>query len=337
MASPILKFSNVSKSYNGQIVLDGIKLEINSGEIFGVIGASGSGKTTLLSSLIGFVRPDIGEVLFNEKKLTNGETKDNYKSIYSKQSSIKKVFGFASQSPSFYSKLTVYENLDYFGSLHGLSKHEKETNINTLLSLMELKSKQDNLSQDLSGGMQRRLDIACALMHDPKVLILDEPTADLDPFLRKHILKLIKKINKKGTTIILSSHNLNELEGLCSRIGIIYRHKFLVVGTPDQIKNKYTKNEQIHLETYPGNYEELIKKLEDKNIEKIENRGTELVIFTTKPEMILHKILHTIEGTKESLIDVKMQKPSLDEVFLSLSKGERTENEKEVKNEETKK
>ena len=335
MSSPILKFANVCKSYYGQPVLDGIKLDINSGEIFGVIGASGSGKSTLLSTLIGFVHPDSGEVLFNEKRLVGGEAKDNFKSIYG-QKVVKKMFGFASQSPSFYSKLTVYENLDYFGSLHGLSKHERETNISTLLNLMELKSKQDNLAQDLSGGMQRRLDIACALMHDPKVLILDEPTADLDPFLRKHILKLIKKINKKGTTIILSSHNLNELEGLCSRIGIIYRHKFLVVGTPEQIKDKFTKNEQVHLETYPGNYDELIKKLEDKNIDSFENRGTELVIHTSKPELVLHKILHALEGSKESLIDVKMQKPSLDEVFLSLSKGSRKEDEENEKKESSK-
>ncbi len=330
MPEPIIRFQNLTKTYNNSPILDKINLDINSGEIFGVIGASGSGKTTLLTTLIGFIPIDSGDIFFNQKILVNKSLKESFKSIFSRQKTIKKLFGFASQSPSFYSKLTVYENLDYFGDLHDLTSEERKINIDTLLNLMELKSKQDNLASDLSGGMQRRLDIACALMHDPKVLILDEPTADLDPFLRKHILKLIKKINKKGTTIILSSHNLEELETLCTRIGIIYKHNFLAVGTPDQVKDRFSKDEKIHIETYPGNYDELIKKLKDKSIEEIENRGTELVISTTTPELVLHKVLHAIEGSKESLIDVKISKPSLDEVFMSLAKTSREEMHAEV-------
>lgn len=335
MPEPILRFKELTKVYNDIKVLDEIDLDINSGEIFGVIGASGSGKTTLLSTLISFVHPDSGDILFNPKQLL-GQGQKEFKSIYSNQKTIKRLFGFASQSPSFYSKLTVYENLDYFGALHGISAEARRVNINTLLNLMELKSKQDNLASDLSGGMQRRLDIACALMHDPKVLILDEPTADLDPFLRKHITKLIKKINKKGTTIILSSHNLGELEGLCTRIGIIYKCRFLSVGTPDQVKSKFSKEEKIHLETYPGNYDDLMSKIKDKSIKGMENRGTELVISTSSPEVVLHSILHAIESSKESLVDVRILKPSLDEVFMSLAKGARREEEAEREEAEAK-
>lgn len=330
MPDAIIRFQNLVKTYNNVAILDKISLDINSGEIFGVIGASGSGKTTLLTSLIGFIPIDSGDILFNQKLLVDKSLKESFKSIFSRQKTIKQLFGFASQSPSFYSKLTVYENLDYFGTLHGLSGRERKINIDTLLNLMELKSKQDNLASDLSGGMQRRLDIAIALIHDPKVLILDEPTADLDPFLRKHILKIVKKINKKGTTIILSSHNLTELESMCTRIGIIHKHKFLAIGTPDQIKNKHSTEEKIHLETYPGNYDELAKKIKDKTIESIENCGTELIISTPTPEVVLHRILHIIESSKESLIDVRISKPSLDEVFMSLSKTSREEKLKEA-------
>ena len=329
MSNPIIKFENISKSYGKSRVLENINLDINSGEIFGVIGASGSGKTTLLSSMIGFVIVDKGDIKFkSEQLLAFQDPKETFRSIYSRQKSVKKMFGFASQSPSFYSKLTVYENLDYFGSLYGLPRDSRMSNINTLLNLMELKNKQDMLALNLSGGMQRRLDIACALMHDPKILILDEPTADLDPFLRRHILKLIKKINKKGTTIILSSHNLAELEVICSRIGILHDKNFLTVGSPDQIKRKFSNSEEIHIETFPGNYDALSKKLVDKNIISVKNLGTELVIYTSNPEMVLHKALHVIETSKESLIDVRLSKPSLDEVFLSLAKGARIEKRK---------
>jgi len=324
MVSPIIKFKEVVKYYGSSVILNKINLDIYPGDIFGVIGASGAGKSTLLSTLIGFVPVDSGDVFFrHDHLLTYKDSKDNFFPIKSKLNEIKKIFGFASQSPSFYTKLTVYENLHYFGSLYGMPNEAIKSNINTLLSLMELKTKQDTLAENLSGGMQRRLDIACALVHDPKVLILDEPTADLDPFLRKHILKLIKKINKKGTTVILSSHNLAELETICTRIGILYNNRFLVVGSPDQLKDKFSKLEEIHIETFPGNYDVLMNNLNDGTIEKIENKGTKLVLYTATPEKVLHHALHVIDSSNESLIDVKLSKPSLDEVFLSLSKGAR--------------
>jgi ABC-2 type transport system ATP-binding protein len=307
------------------LVLDHINLDIFSGEIFGIIGASGSGKTTLLSTLIGFLKTDSGDVLFKQEHLLDFyDSQEPFRSVFKKQNDVKRIFGFASQSPSFYSKLTVAENLDYFGTLYGLSKIDRQTNSRTLINLMGLTAAKDSLSENLSGGMQKRLDIACALVHDPKVLILDEPTADLDPFLRKHFWKLIKKINKKGTTIILASHNLNELEVLCNRVGILHQSRVASVGTPDQLKDQYSKDEEIHLETFPGNYDMIKDSIKHKNISKMENKGTELVIYTSQAEQVLHEILHIIEKHKESLIDVRLSKPSLDEVFLSLAKNSRS-------------
>ncbi|MBR9675901.1 ABC transporter ATP-binding protein [Candidatus Woesearchaeota archaeon] len=324
MSNVILRFKDVAKQYGNNLVLDHVNLDIFAGEIFGIIGASGSGKTTLLSSMIGFLKIDSGDILFKEEHLLDFyDNQQPFRSVFKKQNEVKRIFGFASQEPSFYTKLTVYENLDYFGSLYGLSKPDRRTNIITLLNLMGLVTAKDVLADHLSGGMQKRLDIACALIHDPKVLILDEPTADLDPFLRKHFWKLIKKINKKGTTIVLASHNLQELETLCNRISILHQSKIVSVGTPDQLKDKYSKDEEIHLETFPGNYKKLIGSLQHKNITKMENKGTELVIYTSQAEKVLHELLHLIEKNNESLIDVRLSKPSLDEVFLSLAKKSR--------------
>ena len=191
MEKPILKLEKINKKYGKFIVLNNVNVAVQVGEIFGIIGPSGSGKTTLLHTMIGFIKPDTGKVLFN-----NNLENDNFVPVIKNLDYIKKRIGFAAQHPSFYEKLTVFENLDYFGALYNLSKEARLTNINTLLELVELDHAKNIISKNLSGGMQRRLDIACSLIHHPDLLILDEPTSDLDPVLAKHIWNLIKKINK---------------------------------------------------------------------------------------------------------------------------------------------
>lgn len=321
MSKNIVKLVNLSKNFMGNKVLDNLNLDINEGEIFGIIGVSGSGKTTLLNTMIGFISPDDGEVLFRLFHLLEYKgTDENFRSVIRNSIDAKKTFGYATQKPSFYPQLTVNENLDYFGSMYGLSKDSRKSNIKTLLALMNLTEWKDSLAKNLSGGMSRRLDIACALVHDPKILLLDEPTSDLDPHLAKQIWELIREINRKGTTIILSSHHLSELELYCTRVGILDQGKFLTVGTPFDVKDNFSKNEEIHLMTLSGNYDEIIKKLKEKDIIEMINKGSELVIKTEKPEKVLHRALHVIEELNESLIDANIRKPTLDDIFEFIAK-----------------
>lgn len=330
MVHTVFKVANVTKVFGKHIVLNDISLEIRSGEIFGIIGPSGSGKTTFLNTLITFLRPEVGDILFREEHLLEFKEEDAFVSVYKKPFDLKRIIGFASQSPSFYEDLTVKENLEYYGSLHNLSKDALETNMNTLLSLMEIQEFKNLLAKNLSGGMARRLDIACALIHDPKVLILDEPTSDLDPNLRNHIWKLVQKINKKGTTIILSSHHLREIEVLCNRVAILKDGKVLDVGTTEELKTKFSKNEEIHIESFPGNYDEL-SKITDPNIAKIENKQNELVIYTQKPSKVLKLVLNRMDNLKEKIIELKVNKPSLDDVFFSLTSSKESEENNERK------
>lgn len=318
MQEPIFKVRGVTKAFHEHMVLDNIDLDIYSGEIIGLIGASGAGKTTFLNTLIGFLRPDKGDIQFRLNHLLAYKNTYTYRSVFKKQNLVKKVYGFASQIPSFYDDLTTIENLEYFGLLHNLSRDAIRSNAETLLNLMDLKYASNMLAKHLSGGMERRLDIACALMHDPDVLILDEPTADLDPMLRNHIWQLVRKINQKGTTIILSSHHLSELESLCDRVAIIKDSKILAVDKPDNIKKKFLVEKEIILQSQPGNYKKLVKNIVKKDISRIKITNHTLHIHSSKPEHVMIEVISALKKQREELTFINVTSASLDDVFISI-------------------
>ncbi|MGM5481010.1 MAG: ABC transporter ATP-binding protein [Nanobdellota archaeon] len=323
MTKPIFRVRGVSKAFGNHVILDDINLDIHSGEIIGLIGASGSGKTTFLNTLIGFLRPENGDVQFRLSHLLATSDSEIYRSVFKKQKTVKHVYGFASQVPSFYGELTTTENLKYFGNLYDLSKDAISSNVKTLLELMELKDARNVKAKKLSGGMERRLDIACALMHDPAVLILDEPTADLDPLLRHHIWELIRKINKKGTTIILSSHHLNELESLCDRVAFLKEGKLVAIGAPDQLKEDFVLEQEIAIQTRQQNYEALIGKISHKEISSTRIKDDFLLIYTQKPALIIEHALRTIRQHGDQLTFINISNASLDDVFISLWKDKK--------------
>lgn len=321
---PILRVHHLTKRFGDKVVLKDISLDIYEGEIFGLVGCSGSGKTTLLNTLIGYLLPEQGDVQFRCDyfiKKKEKPSKQVYASVYNQQKLAKNLFGFASQQPSVYPKLTVKENLKYFGSLYGLSRKALNSNIDILLSLLDLRSAEKTLAGELSGGMERRLDIACALIHDPEILILDEPTSDLDPLLRDHIWSLVQKINKKGTTIILASHHLSEVETFCSRIAIIKDGRIVDVESPARLKTKYAEAQQIRIQTYPGDYSNIVKALRKPGSKAFDFqiKGSELLIYSDNPKDLIHELLHTLEILKEELIDIRVSRPGLDELFQKIT------------------
>ncbi len=227
---PFIQFDHITKKFGKKVVLDDLNLNIPYGKIFGIIGSSGSGKTTILNILVGFLKPNDGKVLFQSRDIRND------------MRTIEKQFGFAAQDCSFYDNLTVQENLYYFGNLYGLNSKELKVKTNELVSFVELEDAIETLGSRLSMGMKRRLDIACSLINKPKVLILDEPTQDLDPILRREIITLIRRLNKEeNTTVIITSHLLGEIEELCDEIGILQEGKIVEIGSPSFLKKKYSK------------------------------------------------------------------------------------------------
>ncbi|MFH1065183.1 MAG: ABC transporter ATP-binding protein [Nanoarchaeota archaeon] len=304
----IFRAEKLCKSFGKKKVLNNIDLSIPKGSYYGIIGLSGSGKTTLLNILIGFWKQTSGKVFFDGKQVKGNKTY------------LHSSIGFATQSISVYPLLTINENLAYFGRLYSMKEDSIKKRTKALLDLMDLSDAGNLLAKELSTGMLRRLDIACSLIHNPKVLILDEPTEDLDPVLRKEMLALIKKINDQGKTIIMTSHMLDEVEVVCSKIAIIHNGEIIEKGSPDELKNRYSKNEEIHLSTSPGNYEAILKKMGKADITNIVMKRNKMVFYTPKAEKVLKHLIGIIEGSKEKIISLKVHKPTMEEVFEYITK-----------------
>jgi len=310
--STIIQINNLTKQYGRKAVLKNLNLKIEQGEIFGIIGMSGSGKTTLLNSLIGFLEPEEGEVLYHSK------SEKKLMSVFHNTTEARKTFGFATQVPSFYPGLTMEENLDHFASLYHLPQKTIKHNTGNLLKMIGLESEKNQLAKSLSGGMEKRLGIACSLVHNPSVLILDEPTANLDPVLRDSTWDLIQNINKMGTTVIVASHLLEELEPICDRIGILHDHSLNEIGTPDQLKTNYTKNEEISLKT-SGKQDKIEKSLRNSSyVAKIKKSRGKIIVYTPQPLKALYNMLKIVEKHKVKIVSLEVSKPSLKEVFESI-------------------
>jgi len=238
----LIKFKGVTKKFKRNLVLDSNSFNIPENKITGLIGSSGSGKTTILKLIIGTYKPTKGEIVYLRRNIR--------KSI----KYVERYFGFATEDGSFYDKLTVKENIYYFGRLQNMKKRDIKKNAAKLINLVGLDKAKNTLAENLSIGMKKRLDITCALIHKPKVLIMDEPTSGLDPVLRKEIIRLIKTINKKGTTIMMTTQLLGEADELLDKVLVLYDRKIVEDGSPSEINKKYNKKSINDV------FEEIVKK-----------------------------------------------------------------------------
>ena len=313
----ILKVDNLGKIFGKTTILKGISFDVKKGESFGIVGVSGSGKTTMMKVLVGFLVPDVGEVLFRNREVL--------KSVHKYSEEAKMAIGFAPQEPSFYLELTVRENLDHFGALFGIPREERKQAIDKLLKKVDLLEAKENLAMKMSGGMRKRLGLIASTIHNPSIFVLDEPTADLDPYSRKQVMKYIKDVNKEGKTVIIASHHLDDLEEMCDRIAVVHKGKLLRVGTPDELKDLYLKDKVIELRTEKQDYEAIKKALdEDKEakISEMKEEGRRFFVKTQDAVTALTIIMAVIKKSKDELKDISIQRPSLNDVFESMMKKE---------------
>ncbi len=222
----LIQLQSLKKEFKGHTIINMLDFSLHKGELMGLVGKSGEGKTTFLRILIGFYKIDAGTIIFQGKDITK------------KPEQIIKHVGFCTQENSFYHELTIQENMQFYGRLYGIRKHELLQRIESLLKLVNLFERKEKLGGAISGGMKRRLDFAIALLHQPDILILDEPTAGLDPVMTKDIWELISTINQKGTTVLVSSHELDNIERYCSKIAVLSKGK-IVVKTIEEIHKRF--------------------------------------------------------------------------------------------------
>jgi ABC-type multidrug transport system ATPase subunit len=206
----LLKISRVKKSFKEKIVLKDINLEVKGSEIIGLVGKSGCGKSTLLKILVGYYKPDGGDIFLDNNRISEDLM------------GLRSMVGYTTQENSFYEKLSVIENMKYYSNLYGIPRKISEQRITTLLDQVGLLEHKKTQGENLSGGMKRRLDFAISLLHDPHILILDEPTTGLDPLLSDQFWRIVKEVvAQKNKIVIMSSHILSEMEKNCTKVAVI--------------------------------------------------------------------------------------------------------------------
>jgi len=303
----LLEVKNVIKRYGDYLALDHISFNLQEGEVFGLLGPNGAGKTTTISILSGLTAYDSGEVTFQGKELRRNEME------------IKKELGIVPQEIALFEDLSAYENLDYFGRLYGLKGKQLKERIEEALAFTGLVEHKKKRPKDFSGGMKRRLNIACAIVHRPKLIIMDEPTVGIDPQSRNHILQSIRELNRLGCTIIYTSHYMEEVEELCTVIAIVDRGRVIASGTKEELTSLVSSEEILDIELSSVNFT-VVDRI--KGIETVRDcivRGNKLEVIGTKDERNVNKIVQILSEQNCEIIALNIKKPSLASVFLTLT------------------
>ncbi len=303
----IVKVSNLVKRYKELIALDHFNMEVKEGEILGLLGPNGSGKTTAINCILSLLNFDKGEIEIYQKKMTP----NSY--------DIKKEIGVVPQEVSIFENLTVRENIDYFCGLYIKDKEVREKYVSEAIDFVGLGEYKKFYPKKLSGGLKRRLNIACGISHKPKLIFLDEPTVAVDAQSRNFILEGIKRLNREGSTIIYTTHYLDEAEMLCDRIIIMDKGKSLVSGTIEELKDMISTKEKI-IVGFEDIDEEIIENIKFiPHIISIEKSNLE---YTIKFEDGKNNLSNLLEFIKENnLVYTKLYSkvPSLNDVFLELT------------------
>jgi ABC-2 type transport system ATP-binding protein len=303
----VIKVKNLVKRYGDMIALDHLSFSIKEGEIFGLLGPNGSGKTTAINCILSLLKYDKGEIeVFGEPM-----TPEAYH--------IKRDIGIVMQNVAVYNELTVYENIEYFCGLYVKDRNLKKKLVEEAMEFADLNEFRNFRPKKLSGGLLRRLNIACGIAHKPKLIILDEPTVAVDPQSRNKILEGIKELNAKGATIIYTSHYMEEVEQICSRIMIIDKGKAIATGTKEELKAMISLGEKITVESYDISEEQFARLRQLPNIVSAEYNDPLIEIKSIKGKNNLENVLEFIKRENIQFGKIYSELPTLNDVFLEIT------------------
>lgn len=310
----VLVFESVSKSYDGIQALDSVSFKIPKGAIFGYIGPNGAGKTTTIKIIVGLIQNHEGAVLIDGQRIS--ELRAN---VY-------RTLGYLPQEVGFQEWRTVGQMLTTFGRLSGLPKSRIETRIKDVLELVSLHDVQERKIVHLSGGMQQKLRLAQSLLHEPELLVLDEPMSGLDPMSRYQIKSIIKNLSENGVTVFFSSHILSDVQDIATLIGILNKGALMQVGTPQQIQDNFQVGDNI--EVVVADNSSLCKGLMDiTGIEYVEQVSNKKQMLHLKPGADVDQVIH--ESIKRMIAEgcrvrnLNLVRPSLEEVYIKYVGGGR--------------
>ncbi|MBR0511098.1 MAG: ABC transporter ATP-binding protein [Ruminococcus sp.] len=307
MNNTVVKIQDLVKRYGDLIALDHFGLEIQQGEIFGLLGPNGSGKTTTINCLLSLLSFDKGSIEIFGKKMTPVSY------------DIKKEIGVIMQNVAVFDELTVYENIDYFCGLYISDKEKRKQYVEEAIKFVGLEDFRKFYPKKLSGGLLRRLNIACGIAHKPKLIILDEPTVAVDPQSRNRILEGIQDLNRKGATVIYTSHYMEEVEQICNRIAIMDKGKKVAEGTKDELKRMIKNTETITIEILelPDKVYREIASLPHVYDSKLGNG--KLSIYCSGGKHNLTRVLDVLQKNEVGFGRVYTELPTLNDVFLEIT------------------
>ena len=305
----MIELENLTRKFGELTAVDNVTLKVNKGEIFGFLGPNGAGKSTTVRMLCCLISKTSGEARVGDFDVDHEE--DRLK--------IRKTIGYLSGDVGLYENLSAYKNLDFYGKLYEVPSAEREENIKRLLQLVGLWERKDDAAAGLSKGMKQKLAIARTLIHEPQVLFLDEPTANLDPLAAKTVRDFILELKKEKRTIFMNTHNLDEAERVCDRIAVL-KTKLIAVGSPEDLERSVSNRKTVvHLESNGDSVLAAVKKLSTvKSVSKSENK---IILDMDNPEKDNPQLIRTIVAAGGNIQYVTESRSTLEDVYLKLVRG----------------
>lgn len=304
----MLETIKLSKNFKDKKVVDEINLFLGEGESVGLLGPNGAGKSTTISMISSLLKP------------TSGDVKLNGKSMIKDAAEMRRILGVVPQEIALYEELSAYENLKFFGRAYQVPKDKIEDRIQNVLEMVGLKDRQKELIKTFSGGMKRRINIAAALLHEPKILIFDEPTVGIDPQSRNHILETVRELNvKHGTTVLYTSHYMEEVEQLCNRVYIMDHGKVIASGTKSELLSILSSEDTIQVQLNKKSDVLLTEIKSFNHVYQVDETDEGLRIISRKGSNILSDLVHAAEKAGIQIVNYQVEIPSLEDVFLHLT------------------
>ena len=301
----ILQVKNLYKKYDKTEAIAGVDFSIKQGEIYGLLGPNGAGKSTLIKMIAGIEKKDEGEIIFEEKERNINKYKRN--------------MGILTQDIAIYPSFTAYENISFFCSLYSFKGKELKRRVEKSLEFVGLSDCKNKKAKEFSGGMMRRLHLACAIAHTPKLIIMDEPTVGIDPQSRNHTLQSVKILKDNGASIIYTSHYMEEIEEICDEICILDKGKIIAEGTSNYLKENFSKSNiyTIALKSKLENIEKYIIRVD--GIENVSVNDKVIKCTYSNNNNTLQKLVNTICNNGGVIESIKNELPTLENVFLNLT------------------